>query len=95
MSTVPTVSIPQRFSIQQAQGAAATTVRSMQIGSYQGNQIEVVTGYDAGEDRYAVHAYITAADGVRRKLPMVDHYEDGEREGFARGWNAVAAFFES
>ena len=88
------ISIASRFSIQQAQGFAAT-VRSAQTGSFNGNRIEVVTGYDAGEDLYAVHAYITAADGVRRKLPMVDNYVDTEREGFAKGWNAVAAFFES
>ena len=87
------VSIASQFAIQQAQGSAAT-VRSAQTGSFNGNLIEVVTGYDAGEDRYAVHAYITAADGVRRKLPMVDNHADTEREGFARGWDAVAAFFE-
>lgn len=91
---MPTVSLASRFSIQQAQDAAAT-IRSAQTGSFNGNRIEVVTGYDAGEDRYAVHAYITAADDVRRKLPMVDNLVDTERDGFSKGWAAVADFFES
>ncbi len=86
------MSLAQKYAIRQ-QPEIAVAVRSAQAGWFNGNQIDVVTGYDAGEDRYAVHVYITAVDGVRRKLPMVDHYVDSEREGFAKGWSDVEAFF--
>lgn len=86
------MAIAQKYSIRQ-QPDAAVALRSAQSGWFNGNHIDVVTGYDAGEDKFAVHVYITAVDGVRRKLPMVDHYVDSEREGFSKGWADVDAFF--
>jgi hypothetical protein len=65
------------------------------MGSFKGNEIEVVTAYVGADDRYAVHAYITAGDGLRRKLPMVDNLADSEREGLGKGWSAIDAFFSS
>jgi len=88
----PAMPLAQKYAIRQ-QPEARLVPRSGQSGWFNGNHIDVVTGYDAGEDRFAVHAYITAVDGVRRKLPMVENLADSERDGFAKGWAAIDAFF--
>ena len=69
--------------------------RKIQLGEIDSNRIEVATLFHPGEDRYIVHAYITAADDVRRKLPMTDNLADTEREAFGKGWAHVDAFFAS
>jgi len=86
------MALAQKYAIRQ-QPDTAVAIRSAQSGWFNGNHIDVVTGYDAGADRYAVHVYITAVDGIRRKLPMVESYADSERDGFAKGWSDIEAFF--
>jgi hypothetical protein len=69
--------------------------RHAQVGETEGNRIEVACLFHPGEDRYVTHVYITAADDIRRKLPMTDNLADSEREAFAKGWAHVDAFFQS
>lgn len=67
--------------------------RLVEHGSYAGYSIQVVTGYDAVEDRYPVHVYVIDNDGIRTKLALGAIYEDNDLKAFARGWEEVGKHF--
>lgn len=88
------MTLANKYGIRMAENPALPQ-RIAQTGETESNRIEVASMFDPGEDRYVVHVYVTAADDVRRKLPMTDNLADSEREAFAKGWAHVDAFFES
>jgi hypothetical protein len=80
-----------RFSVQYR--PAGDTSRLVEHGSTAGYSIQVVTGYDAVEDRYPVHIYVIDNDGLRTKLALGPIYGEDDVSAFARGWEAVGGHF--
>ncbi|MDM0032088.1 hypothetical protein QTI33_08040 [Variovorax sp. J22P271] len=67
-------------------------LRKAQIGTVNGQLIEVVTGFDISHDRFPVHVYATPNGGERTKLPLGEIYGDDERSAFARGWQVASEY---
>jgi len=67
--------------------------RLVEYGNWAGYSIQVVTGYDAVEDRYPVHVYVIDNDGVRTNLTVAEVYGEEDVKAFALGWEQVARHF--
>jgi len=67
--------------------------RLVEHGSYAGYSIQVVTGYDAVDDRYPVHVYVIDNDGIRTKLALGPVYGTDDVKAFAKGWEEVGKHF--
>lgn len=80
-----------RFSVKYR--PAGDPSRLIEHGSTAGYSIQVVTGYDAVEDRYPVHVYVVDSDGVRTKLAIAPIYGEDDVSAFAKGWEAVSNHF--
>ena len=80
-----------RFSVQHRPPGDPS--RLVEHGNCPGYSIQVVTGYDAVEDRYPVHVYLINDEGTRIKLALGPIYEETDVKAFARGWAEVDKHF--
>lgn len=87
-----TANLRSKFNITQPNDPS-NVMRRVQVGTYEGKAMEVVTGFDMHDDRFTVHVYMVSSDGSKTKLELGSLYGAGEREAFAAGWDAVDHWF--
>ncbi len=76
----------QRFNVRQV----AHAPRSVQTGSFQDHEIEIVTGYDAVNDRYPIHIRTHRAGGAWQRIESSGTWGADEADAFEQGWKIVA-----
>jgi len=63
--------------------------RRCATASYKGATIEVVAGYDIGQDAFRYHVYVTGKDGTRESVyigtPYAGSLEEADIAGFTAG----------
>jgi len=76
----------QRFNVRQV----AHAPRSVQTGSFQNHEIEIIAGYDAVNDRYPIHIRTHRAGEPWQKIDASQTWGADEYDAFEQGWKIVA-----
>jgi hypothetical protein len=66
--------------------------RSVQTGSFRRYEIEVITGYDAINDRFPIHIRAHRSDQPWQRIDSSHAWGTDESDAFQKGWEIVAGW---